>query len=80
MIETHLKHCEQFRQHWRAEINKMDGEMKEKWETGEVGNWVRLLEMMERTREILAQAREANAWIVCACSDKVCEVLLMLLV
>lgn len=65
MIETHLKHGERFRQHWRAEIDKMEEPEKGKWESGEVGNYVRLLRMMERSREILMQAREMSAWIVC---------------
>ena len=65
MIETHLKHCERFRQHWRSQIDRMDdAELKAKWETGEVGNWTRLLDMMDRTREILLQAREMSSWAV----------------
>ena len=65
MIETHLKHSERFRQHWRAQIDNMeDPEEKLKWESGEVGNFKRLLTMMERTKEILVQAREMSAWIV----------------
>jgi hypothetical protein len=64
MIETHLKHAERFRQHWRAEIDRMEEPEKSKWESGEVGNFQRLLQMMERSREILVQAREMSAWIV----------------
>ncbi len=67
MIETHIKRSERFRQHWRAEIDKMeDKEEKRKWETGELGNYVRLLKMMDRSREIYMQAREMSSWIVCA--------------
>jgi hypothetical protein len=65
MIETHLKHSERFRQHWRDQIDNMeDPEEKSKWESGELGNFKRLLTMMERTKEILVQAREMSAWIV----------------
>ena len=72
MIETHLKHAEQFRQHWRSEIDRMeDLEEKARWESGEVGNYRRLLIMMERTREILVQAREMSAWIVGSCLGEV---------
>jgi hypothetical protein len=69
VIETHIMHSEQFRQHCRAEIDKMEGEEKKKWESGEVGNYVRLLTMMDRSREILAQAREMSTWIVCRIFD-----------
>lgn len=64
LYETHIKHAERFRQHWRAQINNMQEPERGRWERGEVGNYVRLLDMMERSREILAMARERNAWIV----------------
>ena len=46
----------------------MEEPERKKWESGEVGNYVRLLAMMDRSREILAMAREQNAWTVCASS------------
>ena len=64
MIETHVKHGEWLSQHWRAEIDRMEEPEKSRWESGEVGNYQRLLNMMERSREILRQAREMSAWIV----------------
>ena len=68
VIETHIKHSERFRQHWRAEIDNMEEPERKKWESGEVGNYIKLLAMLDRSREILAMAREQNAWIVCASS------------
>lgn len=65
MIETHIKLLDRMMTSMKADIDKLEPELRRQWLTGETGNWTVMVGLMKRARQTLVDARTAGSGIVC---------------
>jgi len=64
VIEAHIRNLDRVMQSMKSEMAQMSPELALEWELGERGNWRAICQMMDRAREVLANARECAKGIV----------------
>lgn len=64
LIESHIRGLDRVMQSMKSEMEGMSEEMRQESELGVRGNWRRICGMLDRSREVLAQARECGEGIL----------------
>ncbi|KAE9373943.1 hypothetical protein N431DRAFT_482803 [Stipitochalara longipes BDJ] len=64
VIESHIKALDRTMQSMKSEMAQMPEKERMEWELGERGNWRVLCEMMDRARQVLADARKSAQGIL----------------
>lgn len=73
VIEAHIRSLDRAMQSMKSQMGGLDEKERLEWELGETGNWRVICEMMDRAREVLANARKCADGIVSIFSLYMCS-------